>query len=98
MAVQFFKTASNFPNFDDPNVFPPNSTGPWPQLQKGRKIPALNFGLSLYLFPHFWYALVRAFSDVLVAFLYFDICHNCQSNLAIENPEFSQPVVAGHFQ
>ena len=21
MAIQFFKTASNFPNFDDPNVF-----------------------------------------------------------------------------
>ena len=42
--------------------------------------------------------LVRVFSDVLVAFLYFDICHYCQSNLAIENPEFSQPVVAGHFQ
>ena len=38
--------------------------------------------------------LVRVFSDVLVAFLYFDICHNRQSNLAIENPEFSQPVVA----
>ena len=43
-------------------------------------------------------SLVRVFSDVLVAFLYFDICHNRQSNLAIENPEFSQPVVAGHFQ
>ena len=42
--------------------------------------------------------LVRVFSDVLVAFLYFDICHYRQSNLAIENPEFSQPVVAGHFQ
>ena len=26
MVVQFFKTASNFPNFD----------GPWPQLQKGK--------------------------------------------------------------
>ena len=45
-------------------------------------------------------SIVRVFSDVLVAFLYFDICHYqyCQSNLAIENPEFSQPVVAGHFQ
>ena len=42
--------------------------------------------------------LARVFSDVLVAFLYFDICHYRQSNLAIENPEFSQPVVAGHFQ
>ena len=41
---------------------------------------------------------VRVFSDVLVAFLYLDICHYRQSNLAIENPEFSQPVVAGHFQ
>ena len=39
MAVQFFKTASNFPNIDDPNAFFPNSTGPWPRLQKGRKIP-----------------------------------------------------------
>ena len=45
-----------------------------------------------------WESLVRVFSDVLVAFLYFDICHYRQSNLAIENPEFSQPVVAGHFQ
>ena len=43
-------------------------------------------------------AIVRVFSDVSVAFLYFDICHQRQSNLAIENPEFSQPVVAGHFQ
>ena len=39
MAVQFFYTASNFPNFDDPNAFFPNSTGPWSPLQKGRKIP-----------------------------------------------------------
>ena len=23
-------------------LFPPNSTGPWPQLQKGRKIPVVN--------------------------------------------------------
>ena len=44
------------------------------------------------------WVLVRVFSDVLVAFLYFDICHNRQSNLVIETPEFSQPVVAGHFQ
>ena len=44
------------------------------------------------------WVLVRVFSEVLVAFLYFDICHNRQSNLVIENPEFSQPVVAGHFQ
>ena len=28
--------------------------------------------------------LVRVFSDVLVAFLYFDICHYRQSNLAIK--------------
>ena len=33
-------------------------------------------------------ALVRVFSDVLVAFIYFDICHYRQSKLAIENPEF----------
>ena len=45
-----------------------------------------------------WVSLVRVFSDVLVAFPYFDICHYRQSNLGIENPEFSQPVVAGHFQ
>ena len=44
------------------------------------------------------FKLVWVFSDVLVAFLYFDICHYRQSKLAIENPEFSQPVVAGHFQ
>ena len=42
--------------------------------------------------------LVQVFSDVLVAFLYFDICHYRQSNLAIENPEFSWPAVAGHIQ
>ena len=42
--------------------------------------------------------LVRVFSDGLVAFLYFDICHYRQSNLVVKNPEFSQPVVAGHFQ
>ena len=29
-----------FLNFGDPNAFFPNSTGPWPQHQKGRKIPA----------------------------------------------------------
>ena len=34
----FFKTASNFPNLDGPNAFFPNLTGPWPRLQKGRKI------------------------------------------------------------
>ena len=45
--------------------------------------------------PH---RLVRVFSDILVAFLYFDICHYRQSNLGIENPELFQPVVAGHFQ
>ena len=41
MVVQFFKTASSFPNFNGPNVFPPNSPGPWPRLQKGRKIPGV---------------------------------------------------------
>ena len=41
---------------------------------------------------------LRVFSDVLVAFLYFDIRHYRQSNLAYENPEFSQPVLAGLFQ
>ena len=39
--VQFFLTASSFPNFDGPNAFFPNSAGPWPWLQKGRKIPAI---------------------------------------------------------
>ena len=55
---------------------------------------------SLYRFVQYMIRLrvVRVFSDVLVAFLYFDICHYRQSNLSIENPEFSQPVVAGHFQ
>ena len=37
MGIQFFP--SNFPNFDGQNAFPPNSTGPWPRLQKGWKIP-----------------------------------------------------------
>ena len=41
IAVQFFQTASNFPNFDGQNAFFPNSTGPWPRLQKGKKIPKL---------------------------------------------------------
>ena len=54
--------------------------------------------LGLCVFMKLCLVLVRVFSDVLVAFLYFDICHYRQSNLAIENPEFSQPVVAGHFQ
>ena len=57
MAVEFFKTASTFPNFDDSNAFFPNSTSPWPRLQKGRKIIGyLNFGLSLNLHPYFVYA------------------------------------------
>ena len=30
---------SIFPNYDGPNAFSPNSTGPWSQLQNGRKIP-----------------------------------------------------------
>ena len=38
MGVQFFKTALSFPNFYGPNDFSQNSTGPWPHLQKGRKI------------------------------------------------------------
>ena len=41
--------------------------------------------------------LVRVFSDVLVAFLYFDICHYRQSNLAIENPEFFSQSWLGTF-
>ena len=45
------------------------------------------------------FRIVRVYSKVLVAFLYFDICNYRQSNfIAIENPEFSQSVVAGHFQ
>ena len=40
MVVQFFGTASSFPNFDGPNDIFPNSTGPWLPLQKGRKIHA----------------------------------------------------------
>ena len=39
MVVQFFWTASSFPNFDGPNDIFTNSTGHWPRLQKGRKIP-----------------------------------------------------------
>ena len=40
IAVQFHYIASNFPNFDGLNAFfPLNSSGPWPQLQKGRNIP-----------------------------------------------------------
>ena len=40
MAFNPFKmVASNFPKFDGPNASSPNSTGPWPQLQKGWKIP-----------------------------------------------------------
>ena len=37
--------------------------------------------------------LVRVFSDILVVLLYFDIYHLRQSNIAIDLPEFSQPVV-----
>ena len=40
MVVQFFQTASNFPNFDGQILFfYPNSTGPWLRPQKGKKIP-----------------------------------------------------------
>ena len=35
--------------------------------------------------------LVRVFSDVLVAFLYFDSCHLRQSNSHYDTPEFSSP-------
>ena len=62
------------------------------------KTPANQIPENLINMLGFYISLVRVFSDVLVAFLYSDICHNRQSNLAIENPEFSQPVVAGHFQ
>ena len=37
VAVKFFKTASSFPNFDVPNTFFPNSTGPWPHFWKVEK-------------------------------------------------------------
>ena len=41
MVVQFFSTASSFPNFDGLNAFFPSSTGPWPDLKKGRKISVM---------------------------------------------------------
>ena len=41
MAVQIFNTESSFRNFDGLIAFFPNSTGPWLQLQKGRKIPVI---------------------------------------------------------
>ena len=40
------KMATIFPNFDGPNVFFPNSTGPWSRFQNRRKIPVY---MSLYL-------------------------------------------------
>ena len=39
MAVQFYQTALIFPMLMVKMVFIPNSTGPWPRLQKGKKIP-----------------------------------------------------------
>ena len=39
-------TESIFPNFDGSNDIFPNSTGPWPWLQKGRKIPGATLLLS----------------------------------------------------
>ena len=38
--------------YDGPNAFFPNSTGPWPLLQKGKKIPA-----QAYLSP--WWSPVQ---------------------------------------
>ena len=35
-----FLTKSSFPNFIGFIAIFPNLTGPWPKLQKGRKIPA----------------------------------------------------------
>ena len=46
-----------FPNFDGPSAFFPSSTGPLPQLLKGRKIPdidvvCINF-IAFYLCKQF---------------------------------------------
>ena len=41
MAVQFFRLYQVFQILKVQNLFFPNSTGPWPRLQKGRKIPEL---------------------------------------------------------
>ena len=41
MAVQVFLNCMKIPNFDGLNDVFPNSTGPWPRLQKGRKIPVI---------------------------------------------------------
>ena len=38
MAVQFFQTASSFPNFEGPNAFFPDLKRPLVRLQKGRKL------------------------------------------------------------
>ena len=43
MAVQFFQTALNFPNFDGQNASSPNLTGPWPRLQKCKKIAEFKY-------------------------------------------------------
>ena len=47
IAFQFFKTASSFLSFDGPNAFF-KLTGPWLQLRKGRKIPALIYKSMLW--------------------------------------------------
>ena len=47
MAFQFF-SASDFPKFGPNAFFPTNSTGPWPRLQKGRKIPEFNLYKYFY--------------------------------------------------
>ena len=42
MAVQFFKTASKFPNFDDSNAYSPIQQAPGPDFRKvGKSLTAL---------------------------------------------------------
>ena len=45
LEVQFFLS---FPNFNDLNAFFPNSIGPWPQLQKHRKIHVVDYKSQNY--------------------------------------------------
>ena len=58
MAAQFFKTAANFPNFHGY----PNTTGPWPQLQEGRKIPG---SLFTYKGDNLFYLLKGMFAPLV---------------------------------
>ena len=47
--VFFVPTESSFLKVDGSTAFLPNSTGPWPQLEKDRKIPGILHECSCFI-------------------------------------------------